>query len=226
MRFVPEGTKLTTSEIWTIAFTYFTIAITVSVVHITADTSPWLVIAAAIIANSATATLAFAGVQAAGGSAVAGVASGWLVSTRFGVLAAAIGPRLWPQRWKRALAAFGAFDPNIALSMREERDADVRRVYIPMTLWLVLPWWLGSAVGVVIGEQLGDPQRLGLDSMFPAMFVAIIWPQLTNRTAVTVGLMGIVIALALVEPAPGGVPVLLAAVAALLGLIEPKRGEA
>ena len=226
MRHVPSGTQLTRSEAWTIGFTYFTVAITVSVVHITAGTDPWIVIAATIIVNSATATLAFAAVQAAGGSAIAGVASGWLVSTRFGVMAAALGPRLWPQRWKRVVAAFGAFDPNVALSMREDDDQDARRVYVSITLWLVLPWWLGATLGVVIGEQLGDPQRWGLDSMFPALFVAIIWPQLTNKTAVSIALTGIVIALALVEPMPGGVPVLLAAVAALLALAEPRGRSA
>ena len=119
------------------------------------------------------------------------------------------------------MAAFTAFDPNIALAMREKRDEDAKRVYVTMSLWLVLPWWVGSCVGVVLGEQLGDPQKLGLDAMFPALFVAIIWPQLSSRTAITIGLTGAVIALALVEPMPGGVPVLLAAVAALLALLQP-----
>ena len=221
MRHVPSGTSLTRGEAWTIGFTYFTVAITVSVVHSTAGTDPWVIVGATLIVNSATATLAFAAVQSAGGAALAGVASGWLVSTRFGVLAAALGPRLWPSRWRRALAAFSAFDPNIALAMRERRDKDARRVYIAMSLWLVLPWWAGSIVGVLVGEQLGNPQQLGLDAMFPALFVAIIWPQLSTRAAVTIGLTGVIIALALVEPMPGGVPVLLAAVAALLALLQP-----
>ena len=222
---MPEGTQLTTGEAWTIAFTYFTVAITVSVVHITAGTDPWIVAIATIAVNSATATLAYAAVNAAGGSAVAGVLSGWLVSTRFGVMAAALGPRLWPPRWKRALGAFSAFDPNVALAMREERDSDARRVYVAMSLWLVLPWWLGAMVGIVVGEQLGDPQKWGLDSMFPALFVAIIYPQLRGRTPVAIALVGAVVALALVEPMPGGVPVLLAAVAALLALV-PERAAA
>ena len=223
MRHVPPGTLLSKGEAWTIGFTYFTVAITVSVVHSTAGTEPWVIIGAAMIVNSATATLAFAAVQSAGGSVIAGITSGWLVSTRFGVFAAALGPRLWPSRWKRAAAAFSAFDPNIALAMREPHDVDARRAYVAMSLWLVLPWWAGSIVGVVVGEHLGDPQKFGLDAMFPALFVAIIWPQLTTRTALVIGLTGIVIALALVEPMPGGVPVLLAAVASLLALVEPRR---
>lgn len=221
MRQVPDGTRLTRGEAWTIAFTYFTIAITVSVVHSTAGTDPLVIIGATLIVNSATATLAFAAVQASGGSAVAGVLSGWLVCTRFGVLAAAIAPRLWPSRARRAAAAFSAFDPNVALAMREDTDQGARRVYVTMSLWLVLPWWAGSVIGVIVGEQLGDPQRLGLDAMFPALFIAVIWPQLTGRRPVLIAALGALIAVGLVEPMPGGVPVLLATVAALLALPTP-----
>jgi len=222
VRHVPADTQLTRGEAWTIGFTYFTLAITVSIVHSTAGTEPWVIVVATLMVNSATATLAYAAVTSAGGGTVAGVASGWLVSTRFGLMAAALGPRLWPSRWKRAIAAFGAFDPNVALAVREERDTDVRRVYVSVTLWLVLPWWVGAMLGILVGEQIGDPQRLGLDAMFPAMFVAILWPQLKTKTALTVGLLAVIVALTLVEPSPGGLPVLLAALAALLAVKDAR----
>jgi predicted branched-subunit amino acid permease len=218
VRHVPPNTLMTRGEAWTIGLTYFTVAITVSVVHSTAGTEPWVIVAATLLVNSATATLAYAAVTTAGGGAVAGVLSGWLVSTRFGLMAAALGPRLWPSRWKRAVAAFSAFDPNVALALRERTDSDARRVYVSASLWLVLPWWTGAMLGVIIGEHLGDPRRLGLDALFPALFIAIIWPQLKSRTALSVGLLGAVIALAAVEPMPGGLPVLLAALAALLAM--------
>ncbi len=215
---VPPNTLLTKGEAWTMGFTYFTVAITVSLVHSTAGTDPWVIAAATVIVNSATATLAYAAVTAAGGGTVAGVLSGWLVSTRFGLMAAVLGPRLWPERWKRVLGAFSAFDPSVALAMREEDDQAARSVYVAASLWLVLPWWVGAMLGILIGEQLGDTQRWGLDAMFPALFIAIIWPQIKSRTAVAIALTGAVIALALVEPSPGGLPVLLAATAALLAI--------
>lgn len=218
MRHVPANTQLTRGEAWTIGFTYFTVAITVSLVHSTAGTDPWVIAAATVVVNSATATLAYAAVTAAGGGTVAGVLGGWLVTTRFGLMAATLGPRLWPSKWRRARWAFTAFDPSVALAMRETDDTKARRVYMSVSLWLVLPWWVGAMLGIVIGEQLGDTERLGLDAMFPALFIAIIWPQIKGRTSVTVALLGAAIALALVEPAPGGLPVLLAATAALLAI--------
>ena len=220
---VPPGSKFTRVEAWTMAFTFFPVAITVSVVHSTAGTAPWVIMSAAFFINSATATLSYAAVTAAGGGTLAGVLGGWLVTTRFGLLAAAISPRLWPSRWKRAAAALYCLDPNVTLALREEDDTNVRRVYFASTIWMLVPWWAGSAVGILIGDLIGDPQRLGFDAIFPALFVAIIWPQLKNRTTVTICLLGAVIALALVEPAPGGIPVLLGAAAALLAIKDVER---
>ena len=175
--------------------------------------------------NSATATLAYAAVTAAGGSVPAGVAAGWLTSTRFGVLAAALAPRLWPQRWKRGVAAFSAFDPNIALANREEEDENARRVYVAMSLWLVLPWWLGASIGAVIGDLVTDPKALGMDAMFPALFIAIIRPQLTTQRARLIAFSGAAIALGLVEILPGGLPFLIAALPALFALRGSESGN-
>ncbi|MAF45446.1 MAG: hypothetical protein CL407_05940 [Acidimicrobiaceae bacterium] len=224
VRQIPTGTSLTLGEAWTIAFTYFTVAITVSLVHSTAGTPPWIIVAATLLVNSATATLAYAAVTAAGGSATAGVVAGCLTATRFGVLAAALAPRLWPERWKRAVAAFAAFDPNIALANREQKDTDVRRVYVAMSLWLVLPWWLGASLGVAIGDWVSNPKALGMDAMFPALFIAIIRPQLTTNNARLIAILGAGIALALVEVLQGGLPFLVAALPALLAL-RNRNGE-
>lgn len=225
MRQIPHGTSLRVGEAWAIAFTYFTVAITVSLVHSTAGTPTWVIIAATLLVNSATATLAYAAVTAAGGSVPAGVAAGWLTSTRFGVLAAALAPRLWPQRWKRGVAAFSAFDPNIALANREEEDENARRVYIAMSLWLVLPWWLGASIGAVIGDLVTDPKALGMDAMFPALFIAIIRPQLTTQRARLIAFSGAAIALGLVEILPGGLPFLIAALPALFALRGSESGN-
>jgi len=215
---VPRGTLLTNGEAWTIAFTYFTVAITVSLVHSTAGTPTWVIVAATLLVNSATATLAYAAVTAAGGTVPAGILAGWLTATRFGVLAAALAPRLWPRRWKRTIAAFSAFDPNVALANREENDHDARRVYVAMSLWLVLPWWVGACIGAVIGDFISDPRALGMDAMFPALFIAILRPQLTTNIARLIALSGAVVAVASVEILPGGLPFLIAALPALLAL--------
>lgn len=210
------GTHLSRGELFTISLTYFTAGFAVSVLHVTDGSAPLTVAAAAVLANSATSTLAFSAVAAGGGSTVAGVLSGWLVATRFGLFAATIGPRLWPQWWKRALGAHLAFDPPVALAQREDDDDSLRRVYLITGLALVIPWWTAAALGAFVGDRLPDAQTLGLDVLLPALLLAIVWPQL--RDGWPIALVAVATALLLVGIAPGGVPVLLAGTAALLRL--------
>jgi len=212
----PNGTRFSRAEALTIGFAYFTVGFTVAVLHVTEGTSPIVMLAAVFLVNSVTPTLAFAAVTAAGGSTIAGVLSGWLVSTRFGLFAAAIAPRLWPSKLRRAASAHVSFDPNIALAMREPDDHDARRVFIAASFWLCVPWWFAGSIGAVIGASVGDPAQLGLDAVFPAVLLAIIFPQLRERSGLTMAVVAAVAALALVEVTPGGVPVLAAGAASLM----------
>jgi len=204
----------------TLAVTYFTAGLAVSVLHVTQGTDPLVVIAAAFIVNSATSTLAFAAVVTTGGSTLAGALSGWLVATRFGLFAAALGPHLWPQRWKRAIAAHMAFDPSVALALREEADGQAQQAFLRAGLWLCVPWWTSAIVGVLIAEQLGDTDAMGLDVVLPALLLAIVWPQLRERSGRVIAAVAAVVALGLVGFTTGGVPELAAGAAALLMLAD------
>ena len=215
---VPSGLVFSRGEAITLAFTYFTAGLAVSVLHVTQGTDPLVVVAAAFIVNSATSTLAFAAVATTGGSTVAGVLSGWLVATRFGLFAAALAPRLWPARWRRGAAAHLAFDPSVTLALRERSDDDTRRAFLAAGLWLCVPWWTSAVIGVLIAEHLGDTDALGLDVVLPALLLAIVWPQLRERSGQMVAAAAALIALTLVGFTPGGVPELLAGGAAGLAL--------
>ncbi len=85
-----------------------------------------------------------------------------------------------------------------------------------LVLWLA--WVGGTLVGVVGGDALGDPAALGLDAAFPALFLALLAPQLRSRKSVVAAIGGAAIALALVPATPAGVPIIAAAAAALFGL--------
>ena len=64
---------------------------------------------------------------------------------------------------------------------------------------------------------LEDPQALGLDAAFPAIFLALLAPQLSGRRARWAALGGVAIALALTPFAPVGVPIIAASAGALVG---------
>jgi predicted branched-subunit amino acid permease len=78
-------------------------------------------------------------------------------------------------------------------------------------------WIGGTALGALIGDAFGDPDRYGLDAAFPALFLALLLPQVRTRRALVAALVGGGLALALIPVAPAGVPILAATAACLIG---------
>jgi len=73
---------------------------------------------------------------------------------------------------------------------------------------------------VLADDVVGDVERLGLDVIFPAFFLALLVVELRSggKRAISAAAIAAALAAALVPFAPPGVPVLAACVAALLGL--------
>ena len=85
-----------------------------------------------------------------------------------------------------------------------------------MSLFLV--WNAMTLVGALVGGVIPDPERLGVDFVFPVAFLAILVPLLRQRIDVVVAVVAGVTAWLLAKWLPGGVPVLGAgASGALLG---------
>ena len=82
---------------------------------------------------------------------------------------------------------------------------------------LYVSWFVGTLVGVLGGDFLGDPEDLGLDAAFPALFFVLLVSQLKTRPAVAAAIGGAAIAFALVPFARPGVPIVAASLACLAG---------
>jgi len=85
-------------------------------------------------------------------------------------------------------------------------------------LVLYVAWITGTTIGVLAGDVIGDPETLGLDAAFPALFLALLIGQIDSRRALVAAAAGAAIAFALVSLVPPGVPIIAASVACLLGL--------
>jgi predicted branched-subunit amino acid permease len=73
------------------------------------------------------------------------------------------------------------------------------------------PSWVGGTViGVIGGGVLGDPMALGLDAMFVAFYLALLFEEARGRAALTAAVLGAGIALLLML-ASGIVPAVRAA---------------
>lgn len=167
-------------------------------------------------------------VLAAGGGVVAAVAAGLMLNARYIPMGIALAPSLSGGPLRRALIGQAMVDYSWAAAARPDGKFDWRFMLGGTTP--IYPMWVGgTAIGALAGDLLGDPESLGLDAMFPALFLALLLSveASSGRRAVIAALLGAVIALALIPWAPPGVPVIAACLAALVGLDRsPRRREA
>jgi 4-azaleucine resistance transporter AzlC len=168
---------------------------------------------------------AFVGVAASGGSPFAAVPAGLLLGVRNAFSGVPISEILHPRGFARLWTAHFVIDETTAMAVGQATPRARRFAFWATGLTLFSLWQLGSLAGALIGSAV-NPQEIGLDAAAPAVFLALLWPSLRRREARWVGLGGAVIALALVPIAPPGIPVVAAAVAALVGGILPDRAAA
>lgn len=175
-------------------------------------------IASSVVICSGSAQFAVAAVLGSGGGPFAAILAAVLLNARFGPMGVAIGPYLKGGPLRRALEGQTVLDASWALASRGGGRFD-REFMIGASVPQILAWLGGTAVGVLGGDFVGDPERLGLDAIFPAFFVVLLVAELRGGgSAITVAIIAAALALLLVPFAPPGVPVIAACVAALLGL--------
>ena len=166
---------------------------------------------------------AFVGVVAAGGTAYAAVSAALLLGVRNAFYGIPMSRLLRPRGVRRPLTAHLVIDETTAMAVAERDPAAGRWAFWVTGVLLFALWNLGTLAGALLGQGV-DAEALGLDVAAPAVFLALLWPQLRRRTAPLTALLGASLALVLVPVAPAGVPVLAAAgVALVLGLVRPAR---
>lgn len=211
------------SDLLTLAFTYAAVGVTVSVALVDRGVSTGVILAASFFMFSATSELAFLAVDDAGGSLAAAVASGWLVATRFGLLATSLTRVFEASRLERIVAAISSLDPNVALAVQQPTADGVRQVFWHTTAALMGGFWIGSIAGLVLGNVMGDTTQWGLDVVFPAALLSIIGSLLRRREGLLAAVVGAVTCLGLVPFAPGGTPILASSLGAIVGALAIGR---
>jgi 4-azaleucine resistance transporter AzlC len=164
------------------------------------------------------AQLAAVSVLGAGGGVAAAIVAAVLLNLRYLAVGVSVAPSLRGSKVRRLLEAQLAVDESWAVSNRGGR-VDRERL-LGAGLVLLAAWCLGTVGGVLGGRALGNPSDYGLDAMFPALFLALLVPQLdSSRRARAAALAGALIALALTPFVPPGVPIIAAVGGALLALV-------
>lgn len=200
------------------------VGIAVSSVMTEIDTPAIITMLAALVWFSGTGELAFAAVIGAGGGLAPAVASALLVSSRFGLLAMSMARRWDAPWWERIAMAHVIGEAQVAASLAAGDGEPGRRAYWRVATAMSTGWFFGSAVGLALGNIVGDPRAIGLDALFPASLVSVMVGARTRRDATAAVVLGALTAIALTPVAPPGVPILVASGAAVAALAFPSTG--
>jgi 4-azaleucine resistance transporter AzlC len=179
-----------------------------------------IVMSAVIFAGSS--QYAAIAVLAAGGGPIPAILAGVLLSARYAPMGITLAPSLSGGMLKRAAVGQAIIDLSwVAASRRSVRPDPV--FMIGATLPSYPLWVAGTAIGVLGGGLIGDPDRLGLDALIPAVFLALLFggEVRPGRSLIAAALLGAAVALALLPAAPAGVPVIASCLGALVGLWGP-----
>jgi 4-azaleucine resistance transporter AzlC len=151
-----------------------------------------------------------------GGAVVAAIAAAVLLNSRYAPIGISVAPLFRGPAWRRVLEGQLIVDESWAIANRGEGRFD-RGLLLGAGLVLYPCWVLSTTIGAVAGDLLGDPEQLGLDAAFPALFLALLIPQLRSRRALAAAAGGAAVALVLVPVAPAGLPIVAAAAVCLIG---------
>ena len=191
--------------------------VTYGVLSVGAGFGPVATVVFSATTFAGSAQFAAAGVLAAGGTVVAAVTAAVLLNARYLPIGLSVAPALRGSRLGRLGRAQLVVDEAWAVGHLGGGRYD-RALLLGAGATLYASWVLGTAAGVAFGDLLGDPERLGFDAAFPALFLALLWGQVDGRRGALAAALGAAVALALVPFVPAGVPVVAAALVCLIGL--------
>ncbi|MDP3949423.1 AzlC family ABC transporter permease [Microbacterium sp.] len=161
---------------------------------------------------------AFIGVFGAGG--IGALPSAIASAALLGVRNLAYGMRMSPivggGFWRRTAAAQITIDESTAVAISQGSPSLSRLGFWVTGLGVFIGWNITTLVGAMLGDVLGDPKSWGLDAAAAAAFLALLWPRLKQRQAIAVGVAAAVIAASLTPVMMPGLPVLVAAVVAIV----------
>jgi 4-azaleucine resistance transporter AzlC len=200
------------------------LAISFGVVAQQAGFTAFQAILMSLVVYAGSAQFTAVAILAAGGGAGAAISAATLMNSRFLAMGAALGPSLPGGPLKRAAQGQTVVDASWALASRGDGTFD-RWMLFGSSATQFVTWQTGTVIGALSADLIGDPERLGLDALFPAFFLALLMAEARTSRGRGVAALGALIALALVPVAPAGLPVLVAGAAALVGLTPAAREE-
>jgi predicted branched-subunit amino acid permease len=198
-------------------------AISFGVISVAAGFSVLQTCVMSAVAFTGASQFTFVSVMGAGGGVAAALPPAVLIAARNGIYALSLGAVLHRGPWRRALDAHLVIDESTAMAHAQQEPAQRRRGFLLTAAAIFACWNAGTLGGALAGGALGDPRAFGMDAIFPAVFLALLVPQVRSRPVLRAAIGGALIAGLLLPVAPAGVPVMASALAALPLLVRRPR---
>ena len=185
----------------------------------------WMPSALSVLVFAGGSQFMVVGVIAAGGGVLAAVLGGLLLNARHLPFGLAIGDIMGRGKLARAVGSHFMIDESVAFALAQKDPARARAVFWFLGTTAFVVWNVGTVIGAMAGQVIGDPEVFGLDAAFPAALLALLLPSLKNARVLRASLLGAAIALATTPFLPAGVPVLLALGGLVVLIPAPKKAE-
>jgi 4-azaleucine resistance transporter AzlC len=157
-----------------------------------------------------------AGLFAAGASGFSIVLTSFLLNVRHVLYGLSLSKEMRFDGLQRTLAAYFLTDESygVFITARERNFAFL----MGNQLSVFFVWNACTLVGALAGSVITDPGALGVDLVFPLLFLALLLPLLRSKAAIMVAVVSGALAFVVARVLPGGLSILLTGVAgSLLG---------
>lgn len=218
----PQARRLVVRESLSVGIATGAYGVSFGALAVAAGLDVWQAMALSLLMFTGGSQFAFVGIVAGGvAAAPAAIAASSLLGVRNMLYALELTQLLGLTGPRKLAAAHLTIDESTAVAVSQQ-DVRASRLGFWVTGAVIFGLWnLTTLAGAILGNALGDPRRWGLDAAACAAFTALLWPRLRNRQAGAIAAVAAVVAVVLAPSQPPGVPVLVAAGAALLAWRAP-----
>lgn len=208
---------------WSVGVATGLYGVSFGALSVAAGLSIWQTQALSLLMFTGGSQFAFVGIIGTGGlaAAPAAIATATMLSIRNGLYALQTARFLSASGLKRLGAAQLTIDESTAVGIGQPEPAAQRLGFWHTGIAVFIFWNLMTFVGALAGNALGDPKTYGLDGAAVAAFTALIWSRLQSMTARLTALLAVALALVASPFVPAGIPVLIAALAAVIIGLQP-----
>lgn len=223
---------LTHSETWpqaksrilrtaiSIGFAVAAYGVSFGALGVTSGLTVWQTCALSALMFTGASQFTFVTTIASGGTTLASIAAAMLMGTRNAAYSARMSSLLQLKGPRKFVGAQLTIDESTALALAQDEKAFDGKAsqygFWAGGISVYILWNIATLIGAFSVSAIGDPKALGLDAAIGAGLYALVWPQIKDRLTFSVGLGGAIATLSLTPSLPAGIPILAAAMVAMI----------